>query len=451
MATAMEVENTAMELDILEDDVEDEIVEELDVYVCNGIFPPSVHPYLLQFTAYNKNRTYDAPIEVHLKEQVKRLQMTIKINETSNYYNPDVSGPQRIKSHMLLSSRVDPGIHGLSMGFRHENGFYILPIEEVLQMRHNPTYQDKDKDLSKHADPPTSSGGALANNRSASAASATDTKEPSMLPITVQVKKHETEQQTEARLRSYAYHTQREEQDPWIDLHYVAGSAIGRASLLNELVSNAMDASSPEKLYAPLTYLDAFVPGPSISSHVHHARGSGAYNNRPGSSGMQGGDFGRPHSVLGESMPDYGRAEGPLSPDAMEALSKVLPTFFAQSPVLSLVNIRSLLSKLPTSIILNQVAQRSSDRDLHAAIVSTEQFIVIGKSYIARTTGNTAVDPLRSLVIRLLHQNNNRIKKSDVKSATEAEGMVHNENMYTRVMKDLCNCVGGTWSIKPGS
>ena len=43
------------------------------------------------------------------------------------------------------------------------------------------------------------------------------------------MKKRETEQQAEARMRSYAYKAQLEEQDPWVDLAFrdAASGAVG--------------------------------------------------------------------------------------------------------------------------------------------------------------------------------------------------------------------------------
>ena len=55
-----------------------------------------------------------------------------------------------------------------------------------------------------------------------------EAKPTELQPVVVQVKRRETEQQQEARLRSFAYLALQEEQDAWVDLTFNApDSAVG--------------------------------------------------------------------------------------------------------------------------------------------------------------------------------------------------------------------------------
>jgi hypothetical protein len=94
---------------------------------------------------------------------------------------------------------------------------------QALQLRPSLAHLDKEKEQS-----------AAKKKSAAAAAEEEDAKPAEMLQqLTVQVKRRETEQQTEARLRSYAHLAAQEEADQWVPLDFYganSGERLGRAA-----------------------------------------------------------------------------------------------------------------------------------------------------------------------------------------------------------------------------
>lgn len=132
------------------DDKGNEVVFELDLYA-GGSTPfakPTTQGYLLQFPQRSPDRPYEDPYHVQIKSKVKRMQWDIPLSTVQNY-NPDADPATRVRSFTLQSSRVDPGMQGLAVGVRQGNAVYLLPVSEVLQMRHSPAYLDKEREKRK--------------------------------------------------------------------------------------------------------------------------------------------------------------------------------------------------------------------------------------------------------------------------------------------------------------
>jgi len=74
--------------------------------------------------------------------------------------------------------------------------------------------------------------------------------------LQVEVKRRETERQQESRLNSYAYLTEREQQEPWRELHAIPP----RADIVNSMLYKAMDEAVPMEL-SQQDYSCAILPG----------------------------------------------------------------------------------------------------------------------------------------------------------------------------------------------
>jgi hypothetical protein len=86
---------------------------------------------------------------------------------------------------------------------------------QALQLRPSLAHLDKEKEQS-----------AAKKKSAAAAAEEEDAKPAEMLQqLTVQVKRRETEQQTEARLRSYAHLAAQEEADQWVPLDFYGANS----------------------------------------------------------------------------------------------------------------------------------------------------------------------------------------------------------------------------------
>lgn len=423
-----------------DDDKGNEVVFELDLYAGgNSAFgKPTSQGYVLQFPQRSPDRPYEDPYHVQIKNKVKRMQWDIPLSTVQNY-NPDADPATKVRSFTLQSTRVDPGMHGLAVGVRQGNAVYLLPVSEVLQMRHSPAYLDKEQEKQKEKEKEKEAEKRRAGGADGAGPSGVAIKEEDggnaseLMPITVQVKKHETEQQTEARLRSYAFHAAQEDADPWIQLKFLPPESHAAVTLLDKIPTRVNKADVAVVANSPESYLQAIVPGSTIGH-------DGALD-----AGVAGAA-----NELGKPVGQLGNPAEVLSPEATAALPSQLGAFFIAAPVLSLDNIRAMMLNLHSQPALKRAAETISDPALHAAIVASGEIVSIRKSYTLRVTNNPTTDPLRAVVLHLL-QEKETVKRSDVTDAATARNINVTDAMYQRVMKELCTSRGSNWSIKTGS
>ena len=84
-------------------------------------------------------------------------------------------------------------------------------------------------------------------------------------PLQVHVQRRETERQQESRLNSYAFLTEREQQEPWRELHAIPP----RPNIVDAMLYAAVDAAVPMSL-SQQDYSCAILPGET--SHMLHVR-----------------------------------------------------------------------------------------------------------------------------------------------------------------------------------
>jgi DNA-directed RNA polymerase-3 subunit RPC5 len=412
---------------------QDGVVAEIDVFTCGAHQPRGATGYLLQFPQRTVDRPYGEPSFVRLKPKVKRMQWEVPLDMGGNW-NPDAPPSLQLKSHTLQSNRVDPGVQSLAVGVRRGNALYLLPVSEVLQLRHSLAYLDREKEKEKDKD-------YQPHRRSGQAVNSLNVKQEDfseLMPITVQVKRHETEQQTEARLRSYQHHSQQEESDHWLELKFRSQSSAHAQSLITNVLDTAASSDCQRPVFSHASYLKAIAPKSLDSALMDSSHDALVYPD----SNLE---LGKP-SI---SLDDTDKVAYQFSPDAIAALHSQLDALFLATSVVNLDNVRALLSRIPNNNLLSIAAEKANNASLHAAILSNGRYLFIRGSYVPLSLNNPALDPLRNVVLELLRERE-EIRRSDVVEAAKLKGVTVTDASYQRVMKDLCHSRGSIWTLKPG-
>jgi hypothetical protein len=452
MATNMNLEDDDH---VLTEEEGNEVVFEMDLYAGG----PSAlgasatnQGYVLQFPLRTVKNPYHDPARVKLKPKVKRMQWDIPLDRSKNY-NAAADPLIKLSSFSLQSSRVDPGMQGLAVGIRKDNDVFLVPVSEVLQLRHSPAYLDKEKEGANG----NAAGGGRGGRGSgaASAASAygdsgasgsrvTIKQEDDLIPITVQVKKHETEQQAEARLRSYAFHAQQEEADPFVELKFIGADTEQSIAVIDKIPEVVRKGGEVVATHLRSSYLEAIAPGSTSALESMHL-GEDADGGHAGA----GGELGRPAGHLGGGV--GGAAGTQLSADALAALPSQLAAFFGTDRVLSLESIRKMLMNVPSHAVLNRAGESASDAALHKAIMTSGNYVCIRKSYTPALVNNPEIDALRTVILELL-QEREQLKKAEIIEVAKERGVsMPSDGHYLKVIKMVCSSKGSVWIIKAGS
>jgi hypothetical protein len=464
MASNMNLEDSDP---ILTEEEGNEVVFEMDLYAGG----PSAlgasatnQGYVLQFPLRTVRHPYHDPTRVKLKPKVKRMQWDIPLNRSKNY-NDDVDQLIKLRSFSLQSSRVDPGMQGLAIGIRKDNDVFLVPVSEVLQLRHSPAYLDKEREgiiatgagtVGRGGRSGGSSAGAattFAENGGASGSGLVTIKQEDneLLPITVQVKKHETEQQTEARLRSYAFHAQQEEADSFIDLKFVGTDTEQSAAILDRIPEVVRKGDDVIATHLRKSYLEVIAPGSACILENIHLGDDTTNIDGAGGTTAGAGELGRPVGQLGGGSGGEGVTGTQLSADALAALPSQLAAFFGVDRVLSLESIRTMLAKLPSHAVLNRTGERASDSALHKAIMDSGNFVCIRKSYTPRLVNNPEIDAFRTIIIELL-QEREQFKRAEIVDVAKQRGVtMPSDAHYLKVIKMVCASKGSNWVMKAGS
>jgi hypothetical protein len=384
--------------------------------------------------------------KVQLKPKVQRMQWHVPVESHSPNWTAAAPEAHQIKAASLHSVRADPGTRGLATAFLSGTALHVLHVEESLQLRHSPAYLDKEREKEKRAAGAGAGAGASGASGSGSGAAADgpaggagpegDAAAPQALKVTVN--KYETEQQVEARLRSFAYLAAQEEADRWVDLRYRPAGG-GAAQAVRARLEGAPSLAA-RAAFGAEAYLDAITPGgaPPIEEQVGEGQAGG---------GAAGGDeLGRPADA------EAGAAGGApaLAPAAEAALPGALRALYRAVSVLSLDGMRAALSGMNGPPPLRRAAQGASADALHAALVADGYLRCLREVYVISTLGDPVIDPLREVVLELLQERESGVRKGDVVAAAEARGVAFSDAGYQKVVKALCVRVGAAWVLKAG-
>lgn len=414
----------------------DDIVDEIDIVLSPEAvtIEAGLMPVLLQFPLRDKDRPYspagDTAPRVKYKYNVQRMHWDVPLDtDGPNYYSGGVEEAKRghLEYFSLKSSRVHQGVGGMGVGFMKDNRLHVVPLQEVMQLRPSPDHLDDHKEKSTVLHPKEAAHQGNAKSE--------------LQPITVQIKKHETEQQTEARLRSYAFHAQKDEADEWCDLTYHGQGSDVSTSVQQMIEDSMVETVDPDQYLDKMEYLDQLVPSTSTRTIVSptvkvHQNGEEAVLN----------DLGKP-AQFKSSVQSEGTLM--LSNDSMNALGKCLHRLFEESAVISLNKIRKSLQQSHMTEQLIALGATGSDESLHACIGSFDNVVFIKHAFVRKLQGDSTLDPLRSIVLDVLAEND-VTKRGDIMELANAQGVAVTDNMYSRVMKELCISKGSSWSMKSG-
>tara|TARA_B110000977_G_scaffold26996_1_gene33890 strand:- start:12997 stop:14898 length:1902 start_codon:yes stop_codon:yes gene_type:complete len=286
---------------------------------------------VLQYPLRPVERPYDIGdvTQVRYKPKSGKLEIELpKTGEASNVRNVDTEAAQNLKvDKRVLVSTESPVHEGYVVACMKDGALHITPVDAAFQMRPSLAHLDAADDRRKQED--LSATGVKGNEKLAGVVVVDDETEaaketaeqklksenapfdtaPSLVPLQVQVKRRETERQTEMRLHSHAYLKQLEEDEQWSKLTpvadghayavaarerivTVAGGAANTSGRSGKRSGNdSMDFAGPAGV--PITaaaYLDAMCPinGDQLGSGLVGDDGGGA--NRDNTvSGFAGG------------------------------------------------------------------------------------------------------------------------------------------------------------------
>ena len=212
----------------------------------------------------------------------------------------------------------------------------------------------------------------------------------------------------QARLNSYAYLSQKEEEEPWtnLTLHLAeskpAESVWARFSTTNETQMSADMSRS--------AYLRSFVPS--------LADGEG--------DGEPSGD-----TALAD-VPRPSAATPALSSSQTLALAASMRSLFSKHAVCTLLNIRQWLQDPAQASLAKEVAL-SADRPLHDALMATGLLVCIRRTYLLIATENALTDPFRVVLLDLLKEKET-FKRAEVLEAAQ-------QRVRPAVVVSHCECL----------
>ena len=301
-------------------------------------------------------------------------------------------------------------------------------------------------------------------------------------PITVQIKKHETEQQTEARMRSYAYFVQQDEEDPWVYACNMSNDRYARdrrnleALWVNprELVKVPDDRTSMRICENPgAVFLDHVLSKGNpekkrkrIASGDHTATIQAAIQVKR--EAAIAAHVGKPHAP--NATPDH---------DSLDRLRNIMEQALASHTVVSRERIFAILKTTHHSSRLSKMAaayhdaRSNGDQDKQAKIDDQLHRWIMescGQSirhiqlkqdgmerYIRMLEGDSVNDILKMTILEVIQTVDNRrdsagvVKKQDIQTACEERKVRLTDTLYSKVMKEYCVSVKGGWSLKTGN
>lgn len=306
--------------------------------------------------------------------------------------------------------------------------------------------------------------------------------------INVRVKKHETEQQTEARMRSYAYFLEQDGEDEW----RYANNKSNRSykSKRSELEKSWLAAAQPANL---IRQEPADGPTITICEDPREvfldqilAKGNPEKKRRLLASGQHASTIQAALEVKREKATHVGKPHEPdatLDQNGRIQLLSIMEQIFEEHRVVSRERIFAILLKTDISSKLHKMASaydqaRSSNEDLRAKIdrqlhdwlkdacrdkIKHIQLRNDGmERYVWELDGSGGDDPMRTIILDVIQQvdarhvdsgkaNAGAVRKEDVRSACEGAKYRFSDTQYNKIMKEYCVGNKGNWWMKSGN
>ncbi|KAL6745748.1 Sin-like protein conserved region-domain-containing protein [Haematococcus lacustris] len=418
-----------------DDEEEDAVVRELDVYVCNDGVGAQLcmlaHPLRPPWRPYD----YERVDVVKMKPNARRMEVEVPLDTRSPNYHaeddrladgtPVANNYKRIDKLTLKSSCIESKT-SLAIGTIQDGKLLLSPLDMILQLRpvlNNLAVGKKGRDASA----------AAAGEDDEEEAAAAEQK-PSMKAVELQVQKRETERQQQQRLNSYAHISKQEEDEAWKTLKLHMPDSRPAEKVWGALMTPAESKPAHPHLPRP-AYLKAILP-PAASAQEGRGTGAG-----PGQAGGQ---------VKAEAAPATpGVREVPEEVQA--ALAPALKLLMAKHSVCSLANIRTWLLDSRSKAGAAKAAANLPDNVLEELVTAAGLPLTrIRRMFVLREVGKADLDPFRAVVIDLLSEKES-FKRAEVTEKANAQGIPVTDSLYSKVVKDICASKGQLWFLKNGT
>ncbi|MEW5305904.1 MAG: hypothetical protein WDW36_008415, partial [Sanguina aurantia] len=450
-----------------DDEGEDVVVREIDVYMCNDFNTSGTQLALLQHPLRPPWRPYEyhKVKSVRVKPKGRRLEVTVPLETRSVNYNTSAEEHVKVKE-ICLKSSLSEARTSYCVGSIKDGKLLLAPLNYTLQMRptlpHLNDYEPKANGSSSRGADGDSDDGGQDDEQDA---------KPALQAVEVQVQKRETERQQQARLNSYAYISSKEDEEAWqtLELHTAEKAAAAHTwekfmvAKDNDVVK-AMGGALDRPAYLRSIIPPAQTPAPNLSALEELALSG---SSRPASSSAataagngvvkSEGAAGKAKAAAAAAAAGGGSGHGPAAhpatngaapaqsepPEAQQQLSeasaRALPSMLRnvlrQHGVMTLGSIRSWLGTVSSSgagaaaaavanaaAVAAKEASALSDRALVGVLLTRGRLVCIRRVYLLGSLGEEKLDPLRAVLLELL-QERESFKKGELTDMAAAKGV----------------------------
>ncbi|MEW5320268.1 MAG: hypothetical protein WDW38_011351 [Sanguina aurantia] len=440
-----------------DDEGEDVVVREIDVYMCNDFNTSGTQLALLQHPLRPPWRPYEyhKVKSVRVKPKGRRLEVTVPLETRSVNYNTSAEEHVKVKE-ICLKSSLSEARTSYCVGSIKDGKLLLAPLNYTLQMRptlpHLNDYEPKANGSSSRGADGDSDDGGQDDEQDA---------KPALQAVEVQVQKRETERQQQARLNSYAYISSKEDEEAWqtLELH-TAEKAAAAHTWEKFMVAKDNDHhpshTDPNPILSALEELALSGSSRPASSSAATAAGNGVVKSE--------GAAGKAKAAAAAPLPqsDLPEVQQQLSEASARALPSMLRNILRQHGVMTLGSIRSWLGTVSSSgagaaaaavanaaAVAAKEASALSDRALVNVLLTRGRLVCIRRVYLLGSLGEEKLDPLRAVLLELL-QERESFKKGELTDMAAAKGVQSQAFVFDKVVKDICFSKGNQWHMKTG-
>jgi DNA-directed RNA polymerase-3 subunit RPC5 len=412
-----------MNVEEFQHDPDDKVVKEFGVYLCNDHKAAGTQLCVLQQPLRPSWRPYEfeETQKARIKPNAMRFEIDIPLDtrEDNSNYNQDVEEYKRIE-HITLRSTVAENRTAYSLAVFQGDKLLLAPIDTFLQLRPQTNYLN--------VDPKRKEGGKEESDEEEEGEG--QPKQEKMQAVEVDFKRRETEKQQQQRLNSYAYLSQKEEEEPWKELNVVS---IKDSAAVRNFWSKAQETADKD-MPAALSRADYLTDiAPSTSSAPADPLQDPAAA-----------------AAAAEAAAAKPTAQS-ISKEAQEALKPALKALFIENkhPVCNMANVRNWLQDYADAGTAKDAALLT-DKALHEALLATGQVANAKMVYFWKSHGDAKADALRAMIVEMLREKDS-VRRNDVFDAAKAGSVEITDGLYNRIIKELCMSRGNQWLLKTGT
>ncbi|KAG9441022.1 hypothetical protein H6P81_016876 [Aristolochia fimbriata] len=132
-----------MDVDGVEEELEDRVVREIDVFFTPAPVDGNGQLYVLQYPLRPSWRPYENFQEVRLKQKQPQLEIDLEMSFEGQNYDPEILQRLKLKKQTLSSSKA-PLVTGYAVGILKQNKLHLSPVHSVFQLRPSMEYLKDD-------------------------------------------------------------------------------------------------------------------------------------------------------------------------------------------------------------------------------------------------------------------------------------------------------------------